>query len=195
MTYADIQKPALSYRYEFGLNALEAAQACVDAHGFAVVKHVLSEELVEELQDAVLQAIDPDGALGPGESFTHTSFVEHAPVLWQLLDYEPFLRVHRLFCQADELTIHRSAAILRNPGSAPLSWHSDWHGFNQGPPQNAGDVLNRGHWPSGRWLYLTGSYPEHGGLAVIEDSHVEDWEGPEGFALTPGPALIPPTGE
>lgn len=185
MAYTDIQKPALSYRYEFGLNELEAAQACVDAHGFAVVKQVLTEDLVAELQDAVLQVIDPDGALGPGESYTHTSFVEHAPALWKLLDYEPFLRVQRLFCQSDELTIHRTAAILRNPGSSPLSWHSDWHGFSQAPPQNAGDVLNRGHWPSGRWFYLTGSYPEHGGLAVIEDSHVEDWTGPEGFALTP----------
>ena len=65
MAYADIQKPALSYRYEFGLDALEAAQACVEAHGFAVVKQVLSEELVEELQESVLQVIDPDGALGP----------------------------------------------------------------------------------------------------------------------------------
>ena len=35
MAYADIQKPALSYCYEFGLDELEAAQACVDAHGFA----------------------------------------------------------------------------------------------------------------------------------------------------------------
>ena len=194
MAYADIQKPALSYRYEFGLDALEAAQACVEAHGFAVVKKVLSEGLVEELQESVRQVLDPDGALAPGESYTHTTFVEHAPALWQLLDYEPFLRVHRLFCQADELTIHRSAAILRNPGSSPLSWHSDWHGFTQGPPQNAGDVLNRGPWPSGRWLYLTGSYPEHGGLAVIEDSHVEDWAGPAGFALTPDRRSFHPRG-
>ena len=100
MAYADIQKPALSYRYEFGLDALEAAQACVEAHGFAVVKKVLSEELVEELQESVRQVLDPDGALAPGESYTHTTFVEHAPALWQLLDYEPFLRVHRLFCQS-----------------------------------------------------------------------------------------------
>ena len=50
MAYTDIQKPALPYRYEFGLDELEAAQACVDTHGFAVVKQVLSEELVKELQ-------------------------------------------------------------------------------------------------------------------------------------------------
>ena len=70
MAYTDIQKPALSYRYEFGLHELQAAQACVDAHGFAVVKQVLTEDLVAELQEAVLQVIDPDGALGPGESYT-----------------------------------------------------------------------------------------------------------------------------
>ena len=68
MAYADIQKPALSYRYEFGLDALEAAQACVDTHGFAVVKKVLSEELVAELQESVLQVIDPDGALAPARA-------------------------------------------------------------------------------------------------------------------------------
>ena len=45
-------------------------------------------------------------------------------------------------------------------------------------------MLNRGLWPSGKWFYLTGSRPEHGGLCVIEDSHVENWEGPEGFKMT-----------
>ena len=91
----------------------------------------------------------------------------------------------RVFCQSEELTINRTAAILRNPGSSPLNWHTDFCGFSDGPPTFSGDILNRGPWPSGLWFYITGSHPKHGGLAVIEDSHVEDWEGPEGFQLTP----------
>ena len=94
------------------------------------------------------------------------------------------MEVHRHLIGTDEMTVHRSAAIIRMPGSAPVRWHSDWQGFGEGPPKNAGEVLNRGLWPSGKWIYITGSRPVHGGLFVIEDSHEEDWEGPEGFALT-----------
>lgn len=194
MDYSHIQKPDLGYCYEFGLDALDAAQACVQAHGFAIVKKVLSDELVEELQESVKQVLDPDGTLGEGNSYTHTSFIEHSPAMWKLFDHEPFMRAQRVFCQADALTINRTAAILRNPGSAPLNWHTDWHGFAEGPPQNSGDVLNRGPWPSGLWFYITGSYPKHGGLAVIEDSHLEDWDGPEGFQLTPDKRSFHPEG-
>ncbi len=194
MDYSTVQKPELGYRYEFDLDELDAAQACVDAHGFAVVKKVLSDELVTELQESVRQVLDPDGALGSGESYTHTSFIEHSPAMWKLFDHEPFMRAQRVFCQADELTINRTAAILRNPGSSPLSWHTDWHGFTQGAPQDPGDVLNRGPWPSGLWFYITGSHPKHGGLAVIEDSHAPDWTGPEGFELTPDRRSFHPEG-
>ena len=194
MDYSHIQKPELGYRYEFSLDELDAAQKCVETHGFAIVKNVLTDALVEALQESVKQVLDPDGTLGEGNSYTHASFVEHSPALWKLLDHEPFMRAQRVFSQADELTINRTAAILRNPGSAPLSWHTDWHGFYDGPPRSSGDVLNRGPWPSGLWFYITGSHPKHGGLAVIEDSHVEDWEGPEGFQLTPDKRSFHPEG-
>ena len=77
----------------------------------------------------------------------------------------------------------RSAAIIRMPGSTPVRWHSDWCGFSP-EVSNCSDILNTGLWPSGKWFYLTGSRPEHGGLCVLEDSHVEGWEGPEGLRLT-----------
>lgn len=178
------QKPELGYCYEFSLDELEAAQACVDAHGFAVVKNVLPQEMVEELKESVLEVLDPDGELGPGQSYTHVSFIEHSPALWKVFDYEPFMRAQSVFCRASELTINRTAAIIRNPGSEPLRWHSDWCGFSNSAPTFSGDILNRGPWPSGLWFYLTGSDPKHGGLAVIEDSHLPDWNGPEGFELT-----------
>ena len=163
MDYSHIQKPDLGYPYEFNLDELDAAQACVDAHGFAIVKGVLPDALVEELQESVKEVLDPDDSLGEGNSFTHTSFIEHSPAMWKMLDHEPFMKVQRVFSRAEELTIHRSAAILRNPGSEPLRWHSDWRGFSRRPPIDSGDVLNRGPWPSGLWFYITGSHPAHGG--------------------------------
>jgi hypothetical protein len=185
MNPADFPKPKLAYQYEFTLDEVEAAQACVEAHGFAVLKNLLPLGLVEELKASVQEVVNPKGDLGPGQSRTHTSFIEYSPAMWKLLEYEPFLRAQQVFCEAQDLTINRTAAIIRNPGSAALVWHSDWRGFSKEPPQSATDVLNRGPWPSGLWFYLTGSNPRHGGLAVIEDSHVPDWPGPEGFELTP----------
>jgi ectoine hydroxylase-related dioxygenase (phytanoyl-CoA dioxygenase family) len=185
MDTTHLTKPELSYRYEFELTQVEAAQACVEAHGFAVLKNVLPADLVAELQESVQQVVNPQNDLGPGQSRTHISFIEQSPALWKLLDNEPFMRAQRIFCQARQLTINRSAAIIRNPGSAPLLWHSDWRGFSSAPPQNANDVLNRGPWPSGLWFYITGCHPQHGGLALIEDSHAPNWPGPDGFVLTP----------
>ncbi len=194
MDYSHIQKPDLGYRYEFTLDELNAAQDCVEAHGFAIVKNVLTDKLVAELQESVQQLLDPDKTLGEGNSYTHGSFIEHSPAMWKLLDHEPFMRAQRVFCQAEELTINRSAAILRNPGSAPLAWHSDFCGFSNGPRTFSGDVLNRGPWPSGLWFYITGSHPKHGGLAVIEDSHLEDFVAPQGFQFTPDRRSFHPLG-
>ena len=180
-----LQKPVLGYRYEFSLDELDAAQQCVAMHGFAVVKNMLPPEMVEALKASVVEVVDPHGELVPGQSRTHISFIEHSSALCRLFEYEPFLHAQRIFCEAEELTINRTAAIIRQSGSAPLVWHSDWRGFSKEPPRDASDILNRGPWPSGLWFYLTGSYPQHGGLAVIEDSHFADWPGPAGFHMTP----------
>ncbi|MCZ6634038.1 MAG: phytanoyl-CoA dioxygenase family protein [bacterium] len=182
--YSQITKPDFAYRYEFELDELNAMSSCLDAHGFAIIKDVLPPEIVETLKQAVIDGTDPEGTLGPGESQTRHAWIESGPGAWELLEYEPFMRIHRHLIGTDELTVHRSAAIIRMPGSKPVGWHTDWCGFSDGPPKNTGEVLNRGLWPSGKWFYITGSRPVHGGLCVIEDSHVEDWEGPEGFKLT-----------
>ena len=157
MDYAHLTKPKLAYRYEFELDEVEEAQACVEAHGFAILKRVLQPEMVEALKASVMEVVNPNNDMGPGQSRTHTYFIEQSPALWRLLEDETFLRVQRIFCQAEELTINRTAAIIRNPGSAALVWHSDWRGFSTEPPRTANDVLNRGLWPSGLWFYLTGS--------------------------------------
>ena len=179
-----MQKPELKYRYEFETGELDAMLECVNGHGFAVLKSVLPRDTVAELQAAVLEAVDPGGELRDGQSRTHLSFVEAAPAAHKLLEYEPFMRIHRFLNHSEALTVHRTAAIVRRPGSAPVAWHSDWRGFSTAPPKDASDILNRGPWLSGKWFYLTGSRPVHGGLCVIEDSHVDGWEGPDGFTLT-----------
>ncbi len=181
--YLQIQKPELEYTYEFTVNQLPLMSECLEAHGFAIIKDVLPSKLVESVKQAVFDGTDAKRELAPGESRTRHAWIESGPGAWQLLEYEPFIKIHRHLIGTEELTIHRSAAIIRMPGSQPVAWHSDWHGFSTDAPKNSGDVLNRGLWPSGKWFYLTGSRPEHGGLCVIEDSHVENWEGPEGFEM------------
>ena len=86
--------------------------------------------------------------------------------------------------RTNDLTLHRSAAIIRMPGSGGCGWHTDY-AASPSQPQSANDVLNAHEYPNGKWFYLTGSRPEHGGLAVIADSHRPGWPGPEGYALSP----------
>ncbi len=190
-----IEKPDPGYRYEFARKELDAMSDCLEAHGFAIIKGVLPDDMVAGLRKAVWEGTDPDRTLGPGESRTRHAWIESGLGAWSLLEHEPFVEVHRHLIGTDEMTVHRSAAIIRMQGSAPVRWHTDWHGFGEGPPKNAGEVLNRGLWPSGKWFYITGSRPVHGGLCVIEDSHVEAWEGPEGFALTSDRRSFHPEGE
>ncbi|MBE84143.1 MAG: hypothetical protein CME21_16395 [Gemmatimonadetes bacterium] len=184
MNQASIGKPDPGYRYEFETLELDAMSECLETHGFAVIKDVLPHPVVEGLCQAVWDGTDPDRTLKLGQSRTRHAWIESGPGAWSLLENETFMAIHRYLIGADELTIHRSAAIIRMPGSPPIQWHTDWCGFNKGTPQNSGDVLNAGLWPSGKWFYITGSRPVHGGLCVIEDSHIEGWEGPEGFKMT-----------
>jgi hypothetical protein len=192
--YSHVQKPKLDYRYEFAIEELDGASACMNTHGFAVIKDVLPEDRVARARQAVIDGTDPQGELGEGQSRTRHAWIESGSGAWSLLDYEPFMDIHRYLIGTDDLTIHRSAAIMRKHGSAPVAWHTDWCGFSTDPPKNSGDVLNRGLWPSGKWFYLGGSRPTHGGLCVIADSHVEGWEGPEGFYLTSGRRSFYPKG-
>jgi hypothetical protein len=195
MEQSEIEKPDLGYRYEFEKGELREMSACLDAHGFAIIKDVLSDETVEGLKQAVWDGTDPDRTLAPGESRTRHAWVESGPGAWSLMENEDLMAIHRHLIGTDDLTVHRSAAIIRMPGSVPITWHNDWCGFNQGAPKNSGDVLNAGLWPSGKWFYITGSRPMHGGLCVIENSHVDGWEGPDGFRMTPNRKSFYPEGE
>ena len=182
--YAKIEKPCLPYRYEFCPDETDEIQACMKTHGFAVVKELISPQLVAKLKHDVWRSVENSSDLQAGESGYHLSFVESAPACWKLLECESFMTVQKIVFGSDQLLVNRSAAIIRTPGTATHSWHTDWHGFSSEGLKNCDDILNRGSWPSGTWFYLTGCSPRHGGLAVIADSHKENWQGPEGFTLT-----------
>ena len=103
---------------------------CLEAHGFAIVKDVLPDEIVEKLKQAVYDGTDPEGALKHGESRTRHAWIESGPGAWELLAYKPFMDIHRHLIETDALTVHRSAAIIRMSGSQPVRWHTDWCGFS-----------------------------------------------------------------
>ena len=176
----------LPYRYEFGVDELAAIKACHDTHGFAVVKKVLPVDDIEALKDSVRFVLDSQGDLRAGETRVKHAFIEYSQPLRRLLEHEAYLSINRYILQTDEMTIHRSAAILKQVGAGPVTWHTDFDGFADGPPRNCNQVLNCGEWPNGMWFYLNGTHPGRAGLAVIADSHRIDWQPPDGFAFTPG---------
>lgn len=186
MLVMDLQPPQLAYRYEFEPDELDEIKACHDTHGFAVVKGLLSPAYVEELKDSIRDVLDPNNDLQPAESRGQHSFIEYSRPMWKLLEDEPFLKINQRLLDTTEMTVHRSAAFLKNVGTGVGAWHTDWLGFKPGPPQAANQVLNVGEHPSGVWFYLNGTHPSRAGLAVIEDSHTLDWPGPEGFEFTDG---------
>tara|TARA_B100001013_G_scaffold343493_1_gene271334 strand:- start:211 stop:1062 length:852 start_codon:yes stop_codon:yes gene_type:complete len=185
MSYEHIQPADLDYQYEFQPDEIDSIKDCVETHGFAVAKSLLSSDFVEELKSGVRETLDPEGDLTDGQSRVAHTYVEKTKTFWKLLADEKFLAISRAVTDSDELTLNRSAAILRDIGSSAVRWHTDFLGSSS-KPESLGSALNSGEWPSGLWFYLTGAYPTHGGLAVIADSHLPDWEGPVGFEFTAG---------
>jgi hypothetical protein len=184
MSETSLQPPKLPYGYEFEPHELADIKDFHDAHGFVVVKCMLSPEHVEELKDSVRTVLDPNDDLQPGETRARHGFIECSRPLWKLLEDEPFLSIYHCLLGTTEMTVHRSAALLKNVGAGVGYWHTDWCGFMTGPPRGDGQVLNFGEFPSGAWFYLNGTHPSRAGLAVIAGSHTIDWPGPEGFEFT-----------
>ena len=185
MDYSEVSRPDLKYTYEFEPHELDGLKSCCDDHGFAVAKGVVGAAHIEALKNSIRTVVDLHDDLAPGETRVKHAFVEFSPSLFDLIENPSWLAIQEHFLGTKELTIHRSAAILKNVGAPPLTWHTDWSGYHDGSPRSANDALNYGEKPSGNWLYLNGTRPHRAGLAVIEDSHRHDWSGPEGFEFTP----------
>lgn len=185
----------LSYTHEFEAADLDAISKCLEDYGFAVVKEMIDSELTQELAQGVSSSCDPFKNLAVGQTRVRHAFCEFAPAVLQLLDNEPWLAIQRQLLGTQEMTVHRCAAILKNVGSVPVSWHTDWSGYHAGEPKNASAALNVGESPSGAWFYLDGTRPNRAGLSIIPGSHRMDWEGPEGFEFTDGRSSFYPKGE
>jgi ectoine hydroxylase-related dioxygenase (phytanoyl-CoA dioxygenase family) len=178
------EKPVLGYKYEFKPYQIDEIVACNEAHGFAVVKGFLPGDWVVDLKRSIDEVLNPNKDLKPGETRFQTTFVEESEPLQRLLDYQPYMELFYSMLGTREVTLNRSAAILKSPGAPFGMWHTDWVKRQENPTQS-NQVLNSGEWPSGFWFYLNGTHPSRGGLGLIEDSHFADWPGPEGFVLTP----------
>jgi hypothetical protein len=173
-----------SYNVYFDRDDIDLALACMDEYGYCVIRNVIDTDLVQDLKRAIDEALDPKSDLPPAANRYHMMFAEAGPSLWQLTEQSSYMNyVHKVHGTTD-LTLHRSAAILRTPGEGMGLWHTDHRG-HIGKPRIANEVLNRYAIPSGSWFYLNGSHPDRSGIAVIEKSNGPDWPGPEGFELKP----------
>lgn len=173
------------YPYEFEPDDCEGIERCCGDHGFAVVKQLIDQDHVEALKAEVVRVAESRGPIAPGETRVIHAFVEFAPEQQlRFLENAKWLKLQEHMIGTTEATVHRTAAIYKAPGAMPISWHSDWCGFHEGPPRHANDVLNQGEQKSGGWFYLTGTRPDHAGLCIYPDSHSPDWQPPTGYAFT-----------
>ena len=79
--HSQIQKPELAYTYEFEVDQLALMSECLNAHGFAIIKDVLPDWLIDSLKQAVLDGTDPERELKPGQSCTRHAWIESGPGL------------------------------------------------------------------------------------------------------------------
>ena len=183
-----------SYNIYFDRDEIQDANTCMNEYGYCVIRKMIDQELVEELKHSINEIIDPERDLTPASNRYHMAFAEECKPLWKLLDHAPYLNYLHQVYQTNNLCLHRSAAILRTTGEPCGTWHTDSCAHIE-KPKIANDILNRYSLPSGSWFYLNGSHPDHSGIAVIENSHCPNWNGPEGFEFTPNRRRFHPIGD
>ncbi|MEF3305012.1 phytanoyl-CoA dioxygenase family protein [Paenibacillus sp. GYB003] len=174
-------KTALPYRFEFDPAETAEIAACNKRHGFAIVKGMLPPGMADMLKAEVRRVLEPVVRSSGAVTFTHDHFIEYSPVFASLMTYEPYMRIARALCDDEPMTLNRSAAIYKKPGCGPMAWHTDWDPLSH--PYRTNAVLNNSG-ASSMWFYLNGIDDVRGGLAIIPDSHAEDWPAPDGFEFT-----------
>lgn len=171
----------LPYVYEFEKDDVEGIYNCNEQHGFAVVKGLLSPEMVDKLKAEVRLALEDETDKTPGTTSFANSFIEQSQALSGLLTYEPYMKIVRCLYGYQPITLNRSAAIYKKPGAPVGAWHTDWQPRTH--PYGVDGVLNTTG-ASSNWFYLNGTHPDRAGIAIIPDSHTKEWEGPEEFEFT-----------
>ena len=173
--------PTLPYKHRFSTTELDEIRDCYYAHGFAIIERVIPGPMVEKLKRSIHEVVLPGGKIEPGATKFCTDFVERSPACAELLLCPPYMDISRCLF-GDEMSLNRSAAIVKNVGAPVGAWHTDWCAPDSADAGRDA-VLNRGVFAS-VWLYLSGTHPSRGGLAIIPDSHTKDWVGPPGFEFT-----------
>lgn len=176
----------LPYRSEFEAHEIDEILRCFEDHGFALVRQMLSPDILADLKEAVWEVMGEKNPPNYGDNRTTPDFIEHAEGAIRLLDAEPYLELNRRMFNTDELTIHRSFSVLKNAGSPLVTWHRDFHHVTYEEPSEPDEFLDVGDFGFRALWYLDGSYPTEGGLWVLPDSHHDDWSGLEGFEFTAG---------
>jgi len=183
-----------SYTIYFEPDNLAGALACMDEHGYCVIRGIIDQELVRVLKASIDEVLDPERDLPPASNRFHVTFAEYSEPIWRLAEIPAYMNYVEARTGTDELSWHRSAAILRTPGDAMGGWHTDYYP-TMPVPSTADEVLNRGQAVGGGLFYLNGSHPDRSGLAVIEGSHSPDWPGPDGFEMTADRKSFHPEGD
>ncbi|RAV22591.1 hypothetical protein DQG23_06580 [Paenibacillus contaminans] len=171
----------LPYVYEFDKDDTEGIYKCNELHGFAVVKGLLPQDIVDKLKAEVRRTLEDESDSTPGTTRFATSFIEQSPTLADLLTYEPYMKIARRLYGNEPISLNRSAAIYKKPGAPVGAWHTDWQ--PRVHPYGVDGVLNTTG-ANSNWFYLNGTHPDRAGISIIPDSHTEEWEGPKGFEFT-----------
>jgi hypothetical protein len=98
------------------------------------------------LNDSTVQCLMALGDMAPGESRVRHAFMEASPVQQAQLEDAAVMALNRAALGVGAgapLTLHKSAAIVRQPGADLVAWHSDFCGDFPLPPRNTGEVLLR----------------------------------------------------
>lgn len=176
-----LNRTTLPYPYEFEPQEVAGIVACTHSHGFAVVKGIFSEEMLEGLRADVIKVLRAIANSSLSYYYKDPCFIEHSPALAQWLTYEPLMRIAQGLHHNEPITLNRAAAIYKKPGAGVQQWHPEW--AMRKHPYKANAVLNDVGGPS-LWCYPAGLRPERGGVVLIPGSHQEDWPGPKGYDFT-----------
>lgn len=168
------------FKYNHENHDISGALETYQDLGFVVVENVLVDEAVDAIRRSTKTFLG-ELAEKPEESMHYHGIIEELPLVLELLVNRKVMDLVDAIC-GNDVTLTRSAAIIRQPDYGGMHWHRDQCAPAYATSQRAS--LNLGPFVS-VWFHLTGLRPNEGGLAVIPRSHQAEYEAPDGFVAAP----------
>ena len=116
-----------SYSYHFEPHDHAGALACLERHGFCVLRGMIGPALVQDLKDSIDRHLDPERSLPPASNKYHMAFAEVSEPVWKLVDHAPYWELicavngTRDLCLAHGLSrSSRDRAAKRESGPQPV---------------------------------------------------------------------------